>query len=187
MDFEFSVTKAKEKLAKEIYEKYIKDQVDLFYKCLLESKENFGFSGQQNIILLNLESCSALIYISQENSSFCGEINIEYTVIHKILTSTDVRYACLITQTVCIKQETEINGRDSVNMEINEPIISQSDFENYLNYENYIYFSDENIYYPLTFKAVGMNTPKKINKEPSKNICSLVSEILNQFAVVRIF
>jgi len=186
MDTDLLISKAKDSIAKEVYKTYIKNNVDKLYENLLKSKHEFGFSNQ-SVILLSLDSCSALIFTTQENTGFCGEICIEYTVLHTVCAPTDIRYVCLLTQTVVIKQETEINGADLITMNIKEAITSQEDYASFLNYENYAYIKEGDLFYPINPSNFGIKNQNQHFQVLDKNILSLTKEILNQFAIVKVF
>lgn len=188
MSVELKISKAKDLLAKEIYEKYLEQRINTIYEKLQNIKQGLIFSDSP-VVLLSLESCTALVFISQEKTDFCGEICIEYTILHKVLTTTDIRIACLVTQLVKISQETEIKGDSSVNVKIYPPSLSQEEFDSFVNYETYLQIEDAGFLYPLSLKHIDLNDFSNlvVDRRPNKNISSLTKEILNQFAVVEIF
>jgi hypothetical protein len=188
MNSELTISKAKDLLAKEIYEKYLKQRINTIYENLSGLKLNLVFSDS-SVVVLSLESCTALVFTSQEKTDFCGEICIEYTILHKVLTTTDIRTACLVTQLVKVSQETEIRGDSSVNVKIYPPSLSQEEFDSFVNYETYLQIEDGGFIYPLSLKDIGLETLNNlvVDRRPNKNISSLTKEILNQFAVVEIF
>lgn len=177
----------KELLAKEVFENYIKQRVYLLYNNLSSCKEKLFFSNEE-VIILNLEKVTALIFTTQDKTGFSGDISIEFTTTINILAESGTYNICLSTENIKLILQTEINGSDFVDIEICPPVISQFDFSSILNYENYLNLKDENgICFPISFKLINceeLSRRKKIR--PKKQIENIVKEILNQYSVVEI-
>lgn len=177
----------KETLAKEIFEKYLKQRVNKLYNEISKCSEKLFFNDEEAVIL-NLNKCTALVFTTQDKTGFSGDVSIEYTTTMNILTSSGIQLICLSTDNVKLFLQTEVNGTDFVDIELYPPIISQFDYNSILNYENYLNIKEENgISYSITFEIINCQEMGRTKRfRPTKNIEQLTKNILNQYSLVEI-